>query len=226
MVDPQEVDYMDVSPKQIVSAAAALIPFLEHDDANRALMGSNMQRQAVPLLITEAPLVGTGLEAKVAADSGDLVFAKRSGVVESLSANEVVVRHGESGDLDEIFGMANVDTYNMVKFRRSNQDTCVNQRPVVNVGERVHKGELLADGPATKDGELALGVNLLCAFLPWRGYNYEDAILISERVVKDDRMTSIHIEDFELQVRETKRGVEEITARDSQCERRSRQESR
>ncbi|MGD8628055.1 MAG: DNA-directed RNA polymerase subunit beta, partial [bacterium] len=212
VVDPQEVDYMDVSPKQIVSAAAALIPFLEHDDANRALMGSNMQRQAVPLLITEAPLVGTGLEGKVAADSGDLVFAKRSGVIESLSANKVVVRHGESGDLDEIFGMANVDAYNMVKFRRSNQDTCVNQRPVVKVGERVHKGELLADGPATKDGELALGVNLLCAFLPWRGYNYEDAILISERVVKDDRMTSIHIEDFELQVRETKRGVEEITA--------------
>ena len=212
VVDPQEVDYMDVSPKQIVSAAAALIPFLEHDDANRALMGSNMQRQAVPLLSTEAPLVGTGLEAKVAADSGDLVFAARSGVVESLSANQIVVRHGESGDLDEIFGMANVDTYNMVKFRRSNQDTCVNQRPVVKVGERVHKGELLADGPATKAGELALGVNLLCAFLPWRGYNYEDAILISERVVKDDRMTSIHIEDFELQVRETKRGVEEITA--------------
>ncbi len=212
VVDPQEVDYMDVSPKQIVSAAAALIPFLEHDDANRALMGSNMQRQAVPLLLTEAPFVGTGLEAKVAADSGDLVFAKRSGVVESLSANNIVVRHGESGDLDEIFGMANVDSYRLVKFKRSNQDTCVNQRPVVKVGERVHKGELLADGPATKDGELALGVNLLVAFLPWRGYNYEDAILISERVVKDDRMTSIHIEDFELQVRETKRGVEEITA--------------
>jgi DNA-directed RNA polymerase subunit beta len=212
VVDPQEVDYMDVSPKQIVSAAAALIPFLEHDDANRALMGSNMQRQAVPLLVTEAPLVGTGLEAKVAADSGDLVFAKRSGVVNAVSADSIEVSHGESGGLDEIFGMANIDDYNLVKFRRSNQDTCINQRPVVAVGEKVHKGQLLADGPATKDGELALGVNLLAAFLPWRGYNYEDAILISERVVKDDRMTSIHIEDFELQVRETKRGVEEITA--------------
>jgi DNA-directed RNA polymerase subunit beta len=212
VVDPGMVDYMDVSPKQIVSAAAALIPFLEHDDANRALMGSNMQRQAVPLLMTEAPLVGTGLEAKVAADSGDLIFAKRSGVVESISADSIVVRHGESGDLDEIFGMANVDGYKLVKFRRSNQDTCINQRPVVKAADRVSKGQLLADGPATKNGELALGVNLLAAFLPWRGYNYEDAILISERVVKDDRMTSVHIEDFELQVRETKRGVEEITA--------------
>ncbi len=212
VVDPTKVDYMDVSPKQIVSAAAALIPFLEHDDANRALMGSNMQRQAVPLLLTEAPLVGTGLEAKVAADSGDLVFAHRSGTVESVSAETVVVRHGESGDLDEIFGMANIDPYRLTKFKRSNQDTCINQRPVVAVGERVAKGQLLADGPATKNGELALGVNLIAAFLPWRGYNYEDAILISERVVKDDRMTSIHIEDFELQVRETKRGVEEITA--------------
>jgi DNA-directed RNA polymerase subunit beta len=212
VVDPEQVDYMDVSPKQIVSAAAALIPFLEHDDANRALMGSNMQRQAVPLLITEAPLVGTGLEGKVAADSGDLVFSKRSGVVDVVSADSIVVSHGESGDLDELFGMANIDTYRLTKFKRSNQDTCINQRPVVKAGERVSKGQLLADGPATKDGELALGVNLLAAFLPWRGYNYEDAILLSERVVKDDRMTSVHIEDFELQVRETKRGVEEITA--------------
>jgi len=214
VVDPQEVDYMDVSPKQIVSAAAALIPFLEHDDANRALMGSNMQRQAVPLLLTEAPYVGTGLEAKVAADSGDLVFARRSGVVEAVAADAVVVSHGDGGveDLDEIFGVANTDTYKLVKFKRSNQDTCINQRPVVKAGDRVTAGQLLADGPGTKDGELALGVNLLAAFLPWRGYNYEDAILISERVVKDDRMTSIHIEDFELQVRETKRGVEEITA--------------
>jgi DNA-directed RNA polymerase subunit beta len=212
VVDTSKVDYMDVSPKQIVSAAAALIPFLEHDDANRALMGSNMQRQAVPLLLTEAPLVGTGLEGKVAADSGDLVFAKRSGVVDSVSADAIVVSHGESGDLDEIFGMANLDIYKLVKFRRSNQDTCINQRPVVKAGDRVSKGDLLADGPATKDGELALGVNILAAFLPWRGYNYEDAILISEKVVKEDRMTSIHIEDFELQVRETKRGVEEITS--------------
>jgi DNA-directed RNA polymerase subunit beta len=212
VVETGKVDFMDVSPKQIVSAAAALIPFLEHDDANRALMGSNMQRQAVPLLITEAPLVGTGLEGKVAADSGDMVFARRSGVVDSVSADGIVVSHGDSGDLDEIFGMANLDVYKLTKFRRSNQDTCINQRPVVNAGDRVKQGDLLADGPATKDGELALGVNVLAAFLPWRGYNYEDAILISERVVKDDRMTSIHIEDFELQVRETKRGVEEITS--------------
>ncbi|HVP56669.1 MAG TPA: DNA-directed RNA polymerase subunit beta [bacterium] len=211
LVDPDRVDYMDVSPKQIVSAAAALIPFLEHDDANRALMGSNMQRQAVPLLITEAPLVGTGLEGKVAADSGDLVFAQRSGIVDSVAADSVSVSHGDPSDLDEIFGMANLDTYKLVKFTRSNQDTCVNQRPVVKAGDRVSKGQLLADGSATRNGELALGVNLLAAFLPWRGYNYEDAILISERVVKEDRMTSIHIEDFELQVRETKRGVEEIT---------------
>jgi DNA-directed RNA polymerase subunit beta len=212
VVDPEQVDYMDVSPKQIVSAAAALIPFLEHDDANRALMGSNMQRQAVPLLTTEAPLVGTGLEAKVAADSGDMIFASRSGLVESVAADSIIVSHGESGELDELFGMANIDSYRLTKFKRSNQDTCINQRPVVTPGQRVSKGQLLADGPATKDGELALGVNLLAAFLPWRGYNYEDAIVISERVVKDDRMTSIHIEDFELQVRETKRGVEEITA--------------
>jgi DNA-directed RNA polymerase subunit beta len=211
LVDPQRVDYMDVSPKQIVSAAAALIPFLEHDDANRALMGSNMQRQAVPLLITEAPLVGTGLEGKVAADSGDLIFAQRSGVVEAVSADSIVVTHGEPAEMDDIFGMANQDSYKLVKFTRSNQDTCVNQRPVVKAGDRVGKGHLLADGSATRHGELALGVNLLGAFLPWRGYNYEDAILISERVVKEDRMTSIHIEDFELQVRETKRGVEEIT---------------
>ncbi len=211
LVNPAQVDYMDVSPKQIVSAAAALIPFLEHDDANRALMGSNMQRQAVPLLITEAPLVGTGLEGKVAADSGDLIFAQKSGLVDSVSADSVSISHGEVGELDEIFGIANLDTYKLVKFTRSNQDTCINQRPVVKAGDRVSKGQLLADGPATRNGELALGVNLLAAFLPWRGYNYEDAILLSERVVKEDRMTSLHIEDFELQVRETKRGVEEIT---------------
>jgi DNA-directed RNA polymerase subunit beta len=211
IVPPKEVDYLGVSPKQIVSAAAALIPFLEHDDANRALMGSNMQRQAVPLLVTEAPLVGTGLEGKIAEDSGDLVIAKRSGVVESVSADVIVVTHGDAGLDDDFFGAANTDIYKLTKFRRSNQDTCVNQRPFVRVGDRVRKGQLLADGPACKDGEIALGVNLLTAFLPWRGYNYEDAIVISERVVKDDRMTSVHIEEFELQVRETKRGVEEIT---------------
>ncbi|MGD9141082.1 MAG: DNA-directed RNA polymerase subunit beta [bacterium] len=211
IVPPKEVDYLGVSPKQIVSAAAALIPFLEHDDANRALMGSNMQRQAVPLLVTEAPLVGTGLEGKIAADSGDMVFAERSGVVESVSAERIVVSHGNGDRDDDLFGAANTDIYKLTKFKRSNQDTCINQRPVVRIGDRVKKGELLADGPACKDGEIALGVNLLTAFLPWRGYNYEDAIVISERVVKHDRMTSVHIEEFELQVRETKRGVEEIT---------------
>jgi DNA-directed RNA polymerase subunit beta len=211
VVSPKEVDYLGVSPKQIVSAAAALIPFLEHDDANRALMGSNMQRQAVPLLITEAPLVGTGLEDKIAADSGDMVFAKRSGVVEAVSADMITVRHGEGGEDDDLFGAANTDVYKLTKFKRSNQDTCINQRPVVRIGDRVKKADLLADGAACKEGEIALGVNLLTAFLPWRGYNYEDAIVISERVVKQDRMTSVHIEEFELQVRETKRGVEEIT---------------
>ena len=211
IVAPNEVDYLGVSPKQIVSAAAALIPFLEHDDANRALMGSNMQRQAVPLLVTEAPLVGTGLEGKIAADSGDMIFAERSGVVESVSADRIIVSHGDGIEDDELFGAANMDVYRLTKFKRSNQDTCINQRPVVRIGDRVKKGELLADGPACKDGEIALGVNLLTAFLPWRGYNYEDAIVISERVVKQDRMTSVHIEEFELQVRETKRGVEEIT---------------
>jgi DNA-directed RNA polymerase subunit beta len=211
IVSPSEVDYLGVSPKQIVSAAAALIPFLEHDDANRALMGSNMQRQAVPLLMTETPLVGTGLEGKIAADSGDLVFAKRSGVVESVSADAIVVNHGDGVEDDEFFGAANTDVYRLTKFKRSNQDTCINQRPIVRAGDRVKRGDLLADGPACKEGELALGVNLLTAFLPWRGYNYEDAIVISEKVVKEDRMTSVHIEEFELQVRETKRGVEEIT---------------
>ena len=210
-VPPKEVDYLGVSPKQIVSAAAALIPFLEHDDANRALMGSNMQRQAVPLLLTEATLVGTGLEGKIATDSGDMIFARRSGVVDSVSADKISVSHGDGGQDDDLFGAVNMDMYKLTKFKRSNQDTCINQRPVVRVGDRVKKGQLLADGPACKDGEIALGVNLLTAFLPWRGYNYEDAIVISERAVKQDRMTSVHIEEFELQVRETKRGVEEIT---------------
>ncbi|MGQ9603433.1 MAG: DNA-directed RNA polymerase subunit beta [bacterium] len=212
VVSAKEIDYIDVSPKQMVSVAAALIPFLEHDDANRALMGSNMQRQAVPLLITEAPLIGTGLEARVAHDSGDLVLAKRAGVVESVSADTIVVRHGEPTELDDTFGMANVDAYKLTKFRRSNQDTCINQRPLVKPGDVVSEGQVLADGPATRNGELALGVNLLVAFLAWRGYNYEDAVIVSEKLLKEDRMTSIHIEDFELQVRETKRGVEEITA--------------
>jgi DNA-directed RNA polymerase subunit beta len=197
-----------------VSPAAALIPFLEHDDANRALMGSNMQRQAVPLLYTEAPLVGTGLEGKVAEDSGALVLSKRAGVVEAVSGDSILVRYdqpeGRTRTVD-YSEMAGIDSYRLTKFKRSNQDTCINQRPLVNEGDHVKKGQLLADGAATRQGELALGANVLVAFMPWGGYNFEDAILVSERLIKDDRFTSIHIEEFELQVRDTKRGAEEIT---------------
>jgi DNA-directed RNA polymerase subunit beta len=181
MVEPKDVDYMDISPIQLVSPAAALIPFLEHDDANRALMGSNMQRQAVPLLFTEAPLVGTGLEGKVAEDSGALILARRAGVVESVSGDAIHVRYDQpegkprTVDYSE---MAGVDFYKLTKFKRSNQDTCINQRPLVFEGERVKKGQLLADGAATRNGELALGANVLVAFMPWGGYNFEDAILV------------------------------------------------
>jgi DNA-directed RNA polymerase subunit beta len=207
-VPPEKIDYMDVSPKQLVSVAAALIPFLEHDDANRALMGSNMQRQAVPLLITEPPLIGTGMERKVAFDSGALVVAKRSGVVESVTADKIVIR--PTDHMEEV-NLLELDEYELIKFSRSNQDTCINQRPLVEVGQKVEKGECIADGPATYAGELALGANVLVAFMPWRGYNFEDAIIVSEKLMVDDRFTSIHIEEFELQVRETKRGAEEIT---------------
>ena len=213
-VEPANVDFMDISPIQLVSPAAALIPFLEHDDANRALMGSNMQRQAVPLLYTEAPLVGTGLEGKVAEDSGALVIAKRPGVIETVSGDMIQVRYdqpeGKARAVD-YSEMAGIDSYRLTKFRRSNQDTCINQRPLVSEGDRVKRGQLLADGAATRNGELALGANVLVAFMPWGGYNFEDAILVSERLIKDDRFTSIHIEEFELQVRDTKRGAEEIT---------------
>jgi DNA-directed RNA polymerase subunit beta len=213
-VEPANVDFMDISPIQLVSPAAALIPFLEHDDANRALMGSNMQRQAVPLLFTEAPLVGTGLEGKVAEDSGALVIAKRAGTVEAVSGDSILVRYdqpdGKTHAVD-YSEMAGIDTYRLTKFRRSNQDTCINQRPLVSEGDHVKRGQLLADGAATRQGELALGANVLVAFMPWGGYNFEDAILVSERLIKDDRFTSIHIEEFELQVRDTKRGAEEIT---------------
>ena len=218
LVLAKEVDYMDVSPTQMVSAAASLIPFLEHDDANRALMGSNMQRQAVPLLKPEAPLVGTGLEGKVASDSRALVVCKRDGVVESVSATKIVIRcdeYPEEAELDvELlldFDSDEFDVYYLTKFKRTNQDTCINQMPLVKVGEKVKKGDVLADGCATEGGELALGKNVLVAFMPWRGYNFEDAIVISERVVQDDVYTSIHIEEFELQVRDTKRGEEELT---------------
>lgn len=203
MVAPHEVQYMDVSPKQIVGVSASLIPFLENDDANRALMGSNMQRQAVPLLQTDSPIVGTGMEHVAARDSGALVLARRGGVVESVDASRIVVRTTENN--------GGVDIYNLVKFQRSNQATCINQKAVVDVGNIVHPGDILADGSCTDAGELALGKNVLVAFMPWGGYNFEDAILISERLVKEDVFTSAHIEEFSIEARETKLGPEEIT---------------
>ena len=213
VVKPGDVDFMDVSPKQIVSAAASLIPFLEHDDANRALMGCNMQRQAVPLLRTESPLVGTGMERKVAVDSGAVVTALDDGSVESVNGDAIVVRYDnlEDDEAGDFFCIEGIVEHRLQKFRRSNQDTCINQKPIVRKGQRVTKGEVIADGPSTQGGELALGKNMLVAFMPWGGYNFEDAILVSERMVKEDELTSLHIEEFELQVRDTKRGVEEIT---------------
>jgi DNA-directed RNA polymerase subunit beta len=212
VVRPEEVHYMDVSPNQIVSAAAALIPFLEHDDANRALMGSNMQRQSVPLLQPEAPLVGTGIEDKVARDSRAVLTAAVDGTVESVSADEIVIRLKETGKTDLLdFDAKDRVSYRLTKFLRTNQDTMINQKPVVSMGDAVKKGDVLADGCATDQGYLALGRNVLVAFLPWRGYNFEDAIVISERVVQEDIYTSVHIEEFELQVRDTKRGEEELT---------------
>ncbi|MGH7842063.1 MAG: DNA-directed RNA polymerase subunit beta [Candidatus Binataceae bacterium] len=208
MVRREDVQYMDVSPNQLVSVAASLIPFLENDDANRALMGSNMQRQAVPLLKTEAPLVGTGLERTVGRDSGVTTIARRDGVVESVDAERIVVRADRSGREARDAG---VDIYNLVKYQRSNQNTCINQRPIVVKGERVTAGDIVADGPSTDMGELALGRNVLVAFMPWGGYNFEDSILISERVVRDDLFTSVHIEEFECIARDTKLGPEEIT---------------
>jgi DNA-directed RNA polymerase subunit beta len=214
-VIPEEVELMDVSPNQLVSVAAGLIPFLEHDDANRALMGSNMQRQAVPLLRPEVPLVGTGMEPVVAKDSGAVVTAKRPGAVESVDASRIVVKcdEAERGSFD-----TGVDIYNLTKYQRTNQDTCFNQRPVVVAGDRVEAGDIIADGPATQDGELALGRNVMVAFMSWGGYNYEDSILVSERIVKEDVYTSVHIEEFETMARDTKLGKEEIT-RASQRER-------
>ena len=200
-----QIDFMDVSPKQLVSVAAALIPFLENDDANRALMGSNMQRQAVPLVQAEAPLVGTGMEAAVARDSGASVTARRAGAVDQVDATRIVVRAAESG------GGSGVDIYNLRKFERSNQSTCLNQRPLVKVGDAVGEGDIIADGPSTEFGELALGRNVLCAFMPWNGYNFEDSIVISERIARDDVFTSIHIEEYEIMARDTKLGQEEIT---------------
>ncbi|HET9217192.1 MAG TPA: DNA-directed RNA polymerase subunit beta, partial [Terriglobia bacterium] len=205
-----EVDFVDVSPKQLVSVAASLVPFLENDDANRALMGSNMQRQAVPLLQTAAPLVGTGMEEITARDSGAVAVCKRNGIVDSVDSERIIVRveSTEDGHFSREVG---ADIYTLTKFRRSNQNTCINQKPIVRKGDRVVKGQILADGPCTDKGELALGRNVLVAFMPWRGYNFEDAILVSERLVKDDYYTSIHIEEFEIEARDTKLGPEEIT---------------
>ena len=206
---PDKVEYMDVSPKQIVSVASSLIPFLEHDDANRALMGSNMQRQAVPTLRADKPLVGTGIERALAIDSGAAVVAKRGGVVDTVDAGRVVVR---VSDAETVAGEAGVDIYSLTKYTRSNQNTCINQRPLVNPGDQIERGDVLADGPSTDLGELALGQNMLVAFMPWNGYNFEDSILISERVVEEDRFTTIHIEELSCVARDTKLGAEEITA--------------
>jgi DNA-directed RNA polymerase subunit beta len=207
LIPPDKVDFMDVSPKQLVSVAAALIPFLENDDANRALMGSNMQRQAVPLIRAEAPFVGTGMEGVVARDSGAAIAARRTGVVDQVDATRIVIRATDEPDPTK----PGVDIYRLQKFQRSNQNTCINQRPLVKVNDQVKKGDIIADGPSTDLGELALGRNALVAFMPWNGYNFEDSILLSERIVKDDVFTSIHIEEFEVMARDTKLGPEEIT---------------
>ncbi|MGH6812127.1 MAG: DNA-directed RNA polymerase subunit beta, partial [Methylocella sp.] len=207
MVPRERVDFMDVSPKQLVSVAAALIPFLENDDANRALMGSNMQRQAVPLIRSDAPLVGTGMESVVARDSGAAIAARRTGFVDQVDATRIVVRATEETDA----GKPGVDIYRMMKFQRSNQSTCINQKPLVRVGDYVRNGDIIADGPSTDLGDLALGRNVLVAFMPWNGYNFEDSILLNERIVKDDVYTSIHIDEFEVMARDTKLGPEEIT---------------
>jgi DNA-directed RNA polymerase subunit beta len=203
MVTPQDIQFMDVSPKQVIGISAALIPFVENDDANRALMGSNMQRQAVPLLKPDAPIVGTGVEYVSARDSGWITLARRAGIIESVDSSRIVVRVTEKG--------GGVDIYNLVKFQRSNQGTCMNQKPIVNVGDKVKRGDVLSDGPSTDLGELALGKNVIVAFMPWEGYNFEDAILLSERLVKDDAYTSIHVEEFEIESRDTKLGPEDIT---------------
>jgi len=208
MIPSEEVDLIDVSPKQLVSVAAALIPFLENDDANRALMGSNMQRQAVPLIKAEAPLVGTGMEETVARDSGATLIARRPGIVDQIDGTRIVIHADEDSEAEQRPG---VDIYTLQKFQRSNQNTCINQRPLVKVGDRVEVGDIIADGPSTHIGELALGRNVLAAFMPWNGYNFEDSILISERIVRDDVFTSIHIEEFEVMARDTKLGQEEIT---------------
>jgi len=211
LVNRAEVDYIDVSPKQLVSVAASLVPFLEHDDANRALMGANMQRQSVPLLVAEAPLVGTGMEGVTARDSGAVILAKRNGIVDSVDSERIIVRVEGEHHPTQLSREVGSDIYQLIKFKRSNQNTCINQKPVVREGDRVVKGQVIADGPCTEHGELALGRNVLVAFMPWRGYNFEDAILISEKLVREDYYTSVHIEEFEIEARDTKLGPEEIT---------------
>jgi DNA-directed RNA polymerase subunit beta len=211
LVNREEVDYIDVSPKQLVSVAASLVPFLEHDDANRALMGANMQRQSVPLLRAQAPLVGTGMEGVTARDSGAVILARRNGVVDSVDSERIIVRVEGEHHPTQLSREVGSDIYQLIKFKRSNQNTCINQKPIVTRGQRVLKGQVIADGPCTDQGELALGRNVLVAFMPWRGYNFEDAILVSEKMVKDDYYTSVHIEEFEIEARDTKLGPEEIT---------------
>jgi DNA-directed RNA polymerase subunit beta len=211
LVPKGEVDYVDVSPKQLVSVAASLVPFLEHDDANRALMGANMQRQSVPLLVAEAPFVGTGMEGVTARDSGAVILAKRNGIVDSVDSERIIVRVEGEHHPTQLSREVGSDIYQLTKFKRSNQNTCINQKPIVRKGDRVLKGQVIADGPCTEQGELGLGRNVLVAFMPWRGYNFEDAILISEKLVREDYYTSIHIEEFEIEARDTKLGPEEIT---------------
>jgi DNA-directed RNA polymerase subunit beta len=211
LVNRKEVDYIDVSPKQLVSVAASLVPFLEHDDANRALMGANMQRQSVPLLVSEAPLVGTGMEGVTARDSGAVILAKRNGIVDSVDSERIIVRVEGEHHPTQLSREVGSDIYQLIKFKRSNQNTCINQKPIVHQGDRVIKGQVIADGPCTEQGELGLGRNVLVAFMPWRGYNFEDAILISEKLVREDYYTSVHIEEFEIEARDTKLGPEEIT---------------
>jgi DNA-directed RNA polymerase subunit beta len=211
LISRDEIDYIDVSPKQLVSVAASLVPFLEHDDANRALMGANMQRQSVPLLRAEAPIVGTGMEGVTARDSGAVVLARRSGMVDSVDSERIIVRvEGEHHPM-QLSREVGSDIYQLTKFKRSNQNTCINQKPIVKQGDHVKKGQVIADGPCTDHGELGLGRNVLVAFMPWRGYNFEDAILVSEKLVKEDYYTSVHIEEFEIEARDTKLGPEEIT---------------
>jgi DNA-directed RNA polymerase subunit beta len=211
MLEPEKIDFMDVAPNQIVSIAASMIPFLEHNDANRALMGSNMQRQAVPLLRPQAPVVGTGLEDKIARDSRSMIVAEGTGIIDYVDANEIIIRY-EQTETDKLVSFGDdIKKYNLIKFRRTNQNTCINLKPIVRKGDKVSKGQILTEGYATENGELALGRNLKVAFMPWQGYNFEDAIVISEKVVKDDIFTSIYVTEYELEVRDTKRGEEELT---------------